>query len=197
MTNHQMHKMLLKQQLSDEYASIIILPNKGVTAKEELKWINYIPEHWKSILDKDASDLTRYEISILQHIKEEQKIKPYFENFVSGERITSIAAYKVYEYMSSMDLFTYGYMKLTEEELKYCNAELCKIKEAKEIESKIAELNQSSSMKDSFLAYLLQIKLVKIRNQKSENELRAEIDRNNGIAQKTYVYASGIGKNRQ
>lgn len=37
MNNLQMNKMLLRQQLSDEYASMIILPNKGVTAKEELK----------------------------------------------------------------------------------------------------------------------------------------------------------------
>lgn len=191
MNNHQMHKMLLKQQLSEKYASLIILPNKGATAEEELKWINYIPKHWKPILDKDASDLTRNEISILQHLKEEQEIKPYFENFVSGERTTSISAYKVYEYMSSMDLFTYAYMKLTEEELEYCNNELYKIKEEQEIESKIAELKQSSSMKDSFLVYLFQRKLIKIRNQKSENELRAEIDRNNGIAQKTYSYALG------
>lgn len=194
MNKHQMHKMLLKQQLSDEYASMIILPNKGVTAKEVLKWINYIPKHWKTILDKDVSELTQQEISILKYLKEEQEIKPYFENFVFGKRITSIAAYKVYEYMSSMDLFTYGYMKLTEVELKYCNDELCKIKEAQEIESKIAELNQSSSMRDSFLAYLLQRKLVKIRNQKLENELRMEIDRNNGIAQKTYSYALGTKK---
>lgn len=191
MNNHQIHKMLLKQQLSEKYASLIILPNKGATAEEELKWINYIPKHLKPILDKDASDLTRDEISILQHLKEEQEIKPYFENFVSGERTTSISAYKVYEYMSSMDLFTYAYMKLTEEELEYCNNELYKIKEEKEIESKIAELKQSSSMKDSFLVYLFQRKLIKIRNQKSENELRAEIDRNNGIAQKTYSYALG------
>lgn len=118
MNNLQMNKMLLRQQLSDEYASMIILPNKGVTAKEELKWINDIPKHWQPILDKDVSELTADEISILQHLKKEQ---PYFENFVSGERVTSLSAYKVYEYMSAMDLFTYGYMKLTEEELKYCN----------------------------------------------------------------------------
>lgn len=194
MNNHQMNKMLLRQQLSDEYASMIILPNKGVTAKEELKWINYIPKHWQPILDKDVSELTADEISILQHLKKEQEIKPYFENFVSGERVTSLSAYKVYEYMSAMDLFTYGYMKLTEEELKYCNDELCKIKDEQEIESRIEELKQSPSMKDSFLVYLFQRKLVKIRNQKSENELRAEIDRNNEIAQKTYYYALGIKK---
>lgn len=194
MNNHQMNKMLLRQQLSEKYASMIILPNKGVTAEEELKWINYIPEHLKSILDKDVSELTKNEISIIQHLKAEQEIKPYFENFISEERITSISAYKVYEYMSSMDLFTYAYMKLTEEELKYCNDELSKTNEENEIESRITELNQSSSMKDSFLVYLLQKKLVKIRNKKSENELRAEIDRNNGIAEKTYAYASGIKK---
>lgn len=194
MNHHQINKMLLKQQLTEEYASMHIVPNRGLTAKETLKWINYIPKHWKYILDKDVSELTKNEISILQHLKEEQEIKPYFENFVSGERTTSISAYKVYEYMSSMDIFTYAYMKLTEEELEYCNAELSKINEEKEVESKIVDLSHSSSMKDSFLMYLFQKKLAKIQSKRAESELRAEIDRNTRIAQKTYEYALGIKK---
>ena len=65
MDQHQINKMILKQQLSTKYASAVVLPNTGVAAKEELKWINYIPEHWKPSLEKNVSELTQNDISIL------------------------------------------------------------------------------------------------------------------------------------
>lgn len=80
-------KILLKQQLKKEKADVTISLGNGSTLEQYLKWISYVLAHWKvqEILNKNVLDLNSDELEILRILKEENTVKPYFENMVSLE----------------------------------------------------------------------------------------------------------------
>lgn len=77
--------------------------------KTYLKWIEYILEHWniEQLLNKKANELSNKEIEILKLLKEENKYKETFKQYLtSNENMISISN-EVNNYIEKMPIDKY------------------------------------------------------------------------------------------
>lgn len=143
--------------------------------KMYLKWMEYIPEHWdiENILNKKASLLTKEEIQILKFINEENKYKDIIKDLISNnEKIITIDE-DISKYLERMTIDKYALLKLTEDEIDYCENEINNCISLEDIEEYIDRLKRrkNRSLIDEYILFELEQKQIR----KSVDEINSNI----------------------
>ena len=176
-----------------EYTSVIVRRGDGSTPEQYLKWISYLPKHWRieEILNKPISALNESEIRILKRVKSENEVKPYFENIVSTDKTKPVSAYFAYLYMDSISIHQYAKIKLTQQELDACHSQVLSLG-GDLLKEKIADLSlkQTNSMIDDYLLFLLKEKKRGIELRRLNKEIKSQIAANEAMHERGIQQAS-------
>lgn len=164
--------------LEESKSNQMIRVNNGNTklAKEYLNWLKYEPKHWNigGLLNKSSDELDSEEKTILKLRQKELELIPIFESYINSE---CIEYSKIgYDFIKSMSISSYAKLKLTAQELQYCNDKLqemiysnndTNISPEEKIKSLINSLKPDISVVDSYMKFMLEIRLQNIKRTKS------------------------------
>ncbi len=147
-----------------------------------LKWIEYIPKHWniEQLLNKNARELSNEEIEILKLVKEENKYKEIFKQYLtSNESMISISN-EVHNYMSKMPVDKYATIKLTQEELDYSQKIISNYSTIEEVELAISKLKEKEDrdLKEEYVLFVLNKELLRLGIQKLNSKIREDGEEN-------------------
>lgn len=164
--------------LEESKSNQMIRVNNGNTklAKEYLNWLKYEPKHWNigGLLNKSSDELDSEEKTILKLRQKELELIPIFESYINSE---CIEYSKIgYDFIKSMSISSYAKLKLTAQELQDCNDKLqemiysnndTNISPEEKIKSLINSLKPDISVVDSYMKFMLEIRLQNIKRTKS------------------------------
>lgn len=164
--------------LEESKSNQMIRVNNGNTrlAKEYLNWLKYEPKHWNigGLLNKSSDELNSEEKTILKLRQKELELIPIFESYINSE---CIEYSKIgYDFIKSMSISSYAKLKLTAQELQDCNDKLqemiysnndTNISPEEKIKSLINSLKPDISVVDSYMKFMLEIRLQNIKRTKS------------------------------
>ena len=164
--------------LEDSNSNQMIRVNNGNTklAKEYLNWLKYEPKHWNigGLLNKSSDELDSEEKNILKLRQKELELIPIFESYINSE---CIEYSKIgYDFIKSMSISSYAKLKLTAQELQDCNDKLqemiysnndTNISPEEKIKALINSLKPDISVVDSYMKFMLEIRLQNIKRTKS------------------------------
>ena len=165
---------LLEESKSNQMIRVINGNTK--LAKEYLNWLKYEPKHWNigGLLNKSSDELDSEEKTILKLRQKELELIPIFESYINSE---CIEYSKIgYDFIKSMSISSYAKLKLTEQELQDCNDKLqemiysnndTNISPEEKIKSLINSLKPDISVVDSYMKFMLEIRLQNIKRTKS------------------------------
>lgn len=163
--------------LEESKSNQMIRVNNGNTklAKEYLNWLKYEPKHWNigGLLNKSSDELDSEEKTILKLRQKELELIPIFESYINSE---CIEYSKIgYDFIKSMSISSYAKLKLTAQELQDCNDKLqemiysnndTNISPEEKIKSLINSLKPDISVVDSYMKFMLEIRLQNIKRTK-------------------------------
>ena len=163
--------------LEESNSNQMIRVNNGNTklAKEYLNWLKYEPKHWNigGLLNKSSDELDSEEKTILKLRQKELELIPIFESYINSE---CIEYSKIgYDFIKSMSISSYAKLKLTAQELQDCNDKLqemiysnndTNISPEEKIKSLINSLKPDISVVDSYMKFMLEIRLQNIKRTK-------------------------------
>ena len=164
---------LLEESKSNQMIRVINGNTK--LAKEYLNWLKYEPKHWNigGLLNKSSDELDSEEKTILKLRQKELELIPIFESYINSECIEYSKI--VYDFIKSMSISSYAKLKLTAQELQDCNDKLqemiysnndTNISPEEKIKSLINSLKPDISVVDSYMKFMLEIRLQNIKRTK-------------------------------
>lgn len=183
--NEKKNSIQIIKRVIEEYSKVdrkeeVSYEDTTVSLSEYLNWLKYIPENWKipNLMNRTFYDLNDSERTIINYRRFENRIISMIEYCLNNDSNNEMT-YNYY--MNIINHFklvacipTYAKMKLTPDELTECenvihNA-LYNEDEDEEatlkIKKLISNLDASNNIKDSYIKYLLYVRLETIRHAK-------------------------------
>lgn len=150
--------------------------------KTYLKWIEYIPEHWniEQLLNKKANELPNEEIEILKLVKEENKYKEIFKQYLSSNENMISISNEVNNYIEKKPIDKYATIKLTKEELGYSQKIIRSCSTDEEIELYISKLKEKEDrdLKEEYILFELDKKSMELGIQRLNNDIKKSVEEN-------------------
>lgn len=157
---------LLEEKESNQ---IIKLSTQEIeTAREYLNWLRYEPRQWNidELLTKSSKSLTDNERMILRLRKQELELIPIFESYLNdgNNKYSKL----IYDFINLISITLYAYIKLLPSEIRECNNRLCdmvysneneNIQPEEKLKSLIQRLNAKENVMDSYIKYMLEVRL--------------------------------------
>lgn len=161
---------LLEEKESNQ---IIKLSTQEIeTAREYLNWLRYEPRQWNidELLTKSSKSLTDNERMILRLRKQELELIPIFESYLNDKN--NNYSKLIFDFINLINITSYANIKLLPSEINECNNRLYDMVYSKtddniepiaKLEALIQQLNAQEDVMDSYIKYMLEVRLNNIK----------------------------------
>ncbi len=164
-------------QINNKNAYVELSENDIIKAKEYLNWLKYEPKHWNigGLLKKSNNELTINEKEKLKLRNLELKLIPIFESYINNRCIKYLNI--ICNVINNINISDFINFKLTKTDIEEYDESIFSmlyekdtdISPKEKIKNFIQNIDETDSIKNSYIKYMLNIRLHNLENTQDIN----------------------------